>query len=259
MSKCTAARALLLFCSTLIMLPALSHAADPDPSQRLLQMLDYVGVDYPPTVADGEVIDPVEYAEMQEFSGEIMNLLNGLPPHEGKATMLENGAEILQSISQRMPGEGVSRLTQALKEAMIANYAIVVGPKKAPDMGGVQALFEANCAACHGVMGYGDGPLAKGMEPPPGDFHDMSRQYTRSIYDLYNTITLGVPETPMASFAHLSDEQRWALAMMLGRYSVSDEQVTRGKTLWQQGVLRKVDGMGSVEEVSERILAVLRD
>ncbi len=27
----------------------------------------------------------------------------------------------------------------------------------------------------------------------------------------------------------------------------------------QQGVLRKVDGMGSVEEVSERILAVLRD
>ena len=43
--------------------------------QRLLQMLDYVGVDYPPTVENGEVVDPVEYAEMEEFSGEIINLL----------------------------------------------------------------------------------------------------------------------------------------------------------------------------------------
>ena len=33
-------------------------------SQRLMQMLDYVGVDYPPTVRDGVMIDPVEYEEM---------------------------------------------------------------------------------------------------------------------------------------------------------------------------------------------------
>ena len=231
-------RAVLLSALLMLQSPLLAQAVENDPSQRLLQMLDYVGVDYPPTVAEGEVIDPVEYAEMQEFSGEIINLLNKLPPHEGRRVMLDNGAEIQRGISQRIPGEAVSRLTQALKEALISNYAIVVGPKKAPDMGGVQALFEANCAACHGVMGYGDGPLARGMEPPPGDFHDMSRQYTRSVYDLYNTITLGVPETPMSSFAHLSEDQRWALALMIGRYSVTDQQVARGEMLWQQGVLR---------------------
>lgn len=218
--------------------PALLQAADNDPSQRLLQMLDYVGVDYPPTVENGVVVDEVEYAEMQEFSGEIINLLKMMPEHEGKPGMLANGADIQQGISERVPGEAISRLTQSLKKAMISNYNIVVGPKKTPDMTGVQALFESSCASCHGVMGYGDGPLAQGMEPPPGDFHDMSRQYTRSIYDLYNTITLGVPETPMVSFAHLSDDQRWALAMMIGQYSVSDEQVARGKSLWQQGVLR---------------------
>ncbi len=228
----------LLSVLSLLLTPIVSQAVENDPSQRLLQMLDYVGVDYPPTVLDGEIIDPVEYAEMQEFSGEIINLLKKLPGHESKAVMLANGAEIQRGISQRVHGEEISRLTQALKEALISNYAIVVGPKKAPDMNGVQALFEANCASCHGVMGYGDGPLAKGMEPPPGNFHEMSRQYTRSIYDLYNTITLGVPETPMISFAHLSDDQRWALAMMIGQYSVSGEQQIRGKTLWQQGVLR---------------------
>jgi len=216
----------------------LSQAAVDDPSQRLLQMLDYVGVDYPPTVENGEVVDPVEYAEMQEFSGEIINLLRKMPQHEGKRILLSNAAEIQSGISQRIIGEDINRLTQAMKAALISDYNIVVGPKKAPDMTSVQALFESNCASCHGVMGLGDGPLAKGMEPAPGNFHDMSRQYTRSIYDLYNTITLGVPETPMLSFAHLSDDQRWALAMMIGRYSVSEAQLTSGKNLWQQGVLR---------------------
>lgn len=237
----------LKFSKLLILVPVLlllhwsvvSQAAVSDPSQRLLQMLDYVGVDYPPTVENGEVVDPVEYAEMQEFSAEIINLLRKMPHHEGKRILLSNAAEIQSGISQRITGEDITRLTQALKAALISNYNIVVGPKKAPDMTVVQALFESNCSSCHGVMGYGDGPLANGMEPPPGNFHDMSRQYTRSIYDLYNTITLGVPETPMLSFAHLSDDQRWALAMMIGRYSVSEAQISSGKTLWQQGALRK--------------------
>ncbi len=239
MSKFNFPRALALLSVLLILLrPTASPAAESDPSQRLLQMLDYVGVDYPPTVLDGAVIDEVEYAEMLEFSGEILNLMNKLPAHEAKNAMLATGAEIQRGINQRVVGDEVARLTQALKEELIASYAIVVGPKKAPDMSGVQALFESSCAACHGVMGYGDGPLARGMEPPPGDFHDMSRQYTRSVYDLYNTITLGVPETPMTSFAHLSEDQRWALAMLISQYSVTDDQAASGKTLWQQGMLR---------------------
>jgi high-affinity iron transporter len=231
---------LLITAPLLMMLgwPAVSQAVPDDPSQRLLQMLDYVGVDYPPTVAEGQVVDPVEYAEMEEFSGEIIILLQKMPAQEGKRVLLANAEQIQAGISQRINGEDITRLTQALKEALISNYNIVVGPKKVPDMAGTQALYESNCASCHGIMGYGDGPLANGMEPPPGDFHDMSRQYTRSIYDLYNTITLGVPETPMASFAHLSDDQRWALAMMLSRYSISDEQLATGRRLWERGVLR---------------------
>lgn len=231
---------LLLVIPVLLMLhwPMVSQAAVNDPSQRLMQMLDYVGVDYAPTVVNGEVVDPVEYAEMEEFSGEIINLLKKMPAHEDKRILLANAAEIQSGISRRVNGEDISRLTQALKQALISNYDIVVGPHKAPDMTGVQTLFESNCASCHGIMGYGDGPLANGMEPPPGNFHDMGRQYRRSIYDLYNTITLGVPETPMISFAHLSDEQRWALAMMVGRYSIDDELLATGKTLWQQGLLR---------------------
>ncbi|MBT8126153.1 MAG: cytochrome c/FTR1 family iron permease [Gammaproteobacteria bacterium] len=218
--------------------PLSSLAADDDPSQRLLQMLDYVGVDYPPTVDNGQIIDPVEYAEMEEFSGEIVALLQQMPERPGKKILIANAAEIQNNISQRLHGDDISRLTQALKSALISDYNIVVGPTKLPDMTDVQALFESDCASCHGVSGHGDGPLAKGMEPQPGDFHDLSRQYTRSIYDLYNTITLGVPETPMVSFAHLSEEQRWALAMLVSRFTISDDQRAQGMQLWQQGTLR---------------------
>ena len=101
--------------------PGLSLAAAGDPSQRLLQMLDYVGVDYPPTVENSVVVDPVEYAEMQEFSGEIINLLNKLPEHEGRDAMLATGADIERGISERVHGDEVSALTQALKKALISN------------------------------------------------------------------------------------------------------------------------------------------
>ena len=88
-----AAPILLIFCW-----PAASQATVDDPSQRLLQMLDYVGVDYPPTVENGQVVDPVEYAEMEEFSGEIINLLQKMPEREGKQVLLANAAEIHHKI-----------------------------------------------------------------------------------------------------------------------------------------------------------------
>jgi mono/diheme cytochrome c family protein len=37
-----------------------------------------------------------------------------------------------------------------------------------PDAG--KALFEANCASCHGVSGKGDGPVGAALNPPPRDF-----------------------------------------------------------------------------------------
>lgn len=32
------------------------------------------------------------------------------------------------------------------------------------------ALFQANCATCHGPGGKGDGPVGKALQPPPRDF-----------------------------------------------------------------------------------------
>ncbi|MCW8922205.1 MAG: FTR1 family protein [Gammaproteobacteria bacterium] len=225
----------LLIAVFLLAMPVASFA---DSSQRLIQMLDYIGVDYSPTVENGEVIDDVEYAEMQEFSGLLDGLIQGMPEGADKKPLLETARQIRDGIEQRVAGAQISELTQQLKIDLINIYNISVGPSKAPDDSGVQTLYESECSSCHGVLGYGDGPMASTQSIPPSDFHDMERQYTRSIYDLYNTISLGVDGTPMKAFGHLSDEQRWALAISVSRFSGTQEQREAGKSLWQQGNLR---------------------
>lgn len=207
-------------------------------AQRLIQMLDYIGVDYPPTVSNGEIIDDVEYREMKEFSNELRNLLEAMPANPDKPRLLAIADQVRQGIEKRIQGEEISHLTQSLKAELITNYRLVVGPGKLPDLANVQALYEYNCAGCHGITGNGDGRLATGMEPAPSNFHDMSRQYSRSVYDLYNTISLGVAGTPMPAFQQLSDDQRWALAFMVSEFSGNAQQREAGKAIWKQGEVK---------------------
>ena len=194
--------------------PAVSLA---DPSQRLVQMLDYIGVDYPPTIENGEIVNTVEYAEMQEFSAMLSGMIEAMPENAARSTLFEVATQIHDGIEQRIEGEKIAMLSHQLKADLIAAYEISVGPAKAPDLVSTQALYESECSSCHGVLGYGDGPLASVQAIPPSDFHDMERQYSRSIFDLYNTISLGVDGTPMEAFDQLSEEQRWALSIMVSR------------------------------------------
>ncbi len=57
----------------------------------------------------------------------------------------------------------------------------------------------------------------------------------RSLYGLYNTITLGVNGTPMRAFTELSESDRWALAFFVANLRAGTDQVARGEALWKQG------------------------
>ena len=53
----------------LVACPWLANATN---IQQLIQLTDYVGVDYAVAVLDGEIISPGEYSEMQDFSSAIV-------------------------------------------------------------------------------------------------------------------------------------------------------------------------------------------
>ncbi len=76
-------------------------------------------------------------------------------------------------------------------------------------------IYTANCAACHGDEGEGDGPAAVALEKPPADLHE---DHVQDLSDgaLFYIITHGRAETPMPAWEEVLDEdQRWNVVNFL--------------------------------------------
>ncbi len=215
-----------LLLALLLMVSAWAQAADAD---RALHLLSYMGVDYPMTVSAGQVIDEEEYAEQVEFAAALKDILKGLPEKPQKAALLTRLDALEQAILARHPGQDVQLMTRSLSQAITEAYDLVLSPRMAPDPALAKNLYQQQCAACHGESGQGDGPAGQGMEPAPANFHDAERLAQLSIFNLYNTITLGVEGTGMASYANtLTDKERWQLATYVAGYG-QDEPDVDGK------------------------------
>ena len=58
-------------------------------------------------------------------------------------------------------------------------------------------VYAANCAACHGARGYGDGPAAAQLSPRPADLSWLSR--SRMVGDQYIDWTVAEGGQPVGS------------------------------------------------------------
>lgn len=214
---------------------AVAAQADDEKAQTIVHMLDYVGVDYPEFVRDSRVVNAEEYAEQREFATQAVILLGTLPVVPEQPLLLQQARRLLARIDAKAPGEEVSMLAGQLRVGVIQAWKLVVAPQQPPALQQAEQLFAQHCALCHGTQGRGDGPLAKGMEPTPRDLHDEARMRQRSLYGLYNTISLGVHGTPMRAFTEFSEADRWSLAFFVGSLRADSETVAKGETLWRQG------------------------
>ena len=79
-----------------------------------------------------------------------------------------------------------------------------------------QERYDIYCSPCHGLAGYGDGPVAKradalqeGTWTPPSSYHtDLVR--SRPVGHIFNTITNGIRNMP-AYAAQIPAADRWAI------------------------------------------------
>lgn len=240
-------------CLLFAAVPAWSAAADGEEVRPILQMIDYVGVEYPEFVRDGEVLNEAEYAEQVEFALLIRERLESLPEKPAKGEALEIARRLERAIGDKAPGKEVVGLIAGLRERILESYPIEVAPQEAPrDIAGAAPLYQQQCAGCHGAEGGGDGPLAAGMEPPPINFRDQARANQQSVFGLFNTITLGVDGTPMPGFAHLSEADRWRLAFYVGQLAYSDEEKQAGAAIWrgEAGVREAVPDLRTLSRLS---------
>lgn len=207
----------VVFLFTALMLFARPLLAD---TQQLLQLIDYVGVDYSGAVVNGQVVDDAEYAEMLDFSSGIAQQLADLPPHEVKTALAEKSHLLSSLVQQKASTKEVRQLTADMHQKIIAAYQIMVVPRKQPDLKKAAVLYSEHCASCHGSGGFGDGPAAANMDPSPINFHDIARYKQRTLYGLHSTITQGVKDTAMQGYPLLSDDERWSLAFYVGSLAV---------------------------------------
>lgn len=234
----------LLFC----LLMTASSLATPISGPQLMQLVDYVGVDYEEAIdGKGDVINPSEYAEMVEFSATILAAVNALPESDKKATLIAQAEELQHLVNTKASLSAVRVQTHALTEALRTVLNVVLTPTHEPNLAAAKQLYQANCVACHGEKGGGDGVLAKTMDPSPTNFLDSNRMNQLSVFAIYNTITIGVDGTGMASYAKtMTEDERWSLAFYISGLLNSDKTIAKGKKVWESGKQEAVPDLNAL-------------
>ena len=149
-------------------------AAQPaERAQTILHMLDYVAVDYPEFVRDGKVLDQSEYDEQLEFVTQVRALLEHLAARPERGELLARADRLVALVKDKRPGAGGggSRRPSCAGPSSRPT-AWRSRPSARPISGRRAALYTAQCAACHGATGRGDGPAGQGLDPRPSNFHD---------------------------------------------------------------------------------------
>ena len=211
---------------------AAQHAAPQ--VQTIWKLLDYLAVDYAGAVEDGQIVDEFEFTEMQEFSADVTQRLQELPAHAQQADLLQAAAVLQQLIADKDAAERVAQQARQLAEDLLQVYPVPRAPEKLPELSQAGALYQTHCASCHGITGAADGPQAAELDPPPIAFDDLSRARQRSLFALQQVIEQGLEGTSMASYAHLPEAERWALAFYIGQFAFDQNMAARGEQLWQE-------------------------
>jgi len=156
----------------------------------------------------------------------------------------------------------VGAVADSIKSKMMTAYHIVPYPRQLPSFEAGRLLFAQNCSQCHGEAGKGDGPGRQSMnpkQPVPANFTDAEFMSGLSPFKAFNAISFGVENTAMASFAALSEDQRWQLAFYVFSLRFSQDQAKSGEALLQKkklpGELTDVATLSTLtdDQLSEKV------
>ncbi|WP_046970854.1 FTR1 family protein [Dyella japonica] len=251
----------LILALALASAPVHAQSAPDDPAASVpqtWQMLDYLAADYAGAVKHGEVVSASEYDEMREFARHARNRVQALPTSPATPALREQADTLVALIDAKASEADVARAAHALTDGLLQAYPIPTAPSKAPDLAHGAAVYQAQCALCHGATGHGDGPAGLQLSPRPIDFTNAARADQRSALSLYEVITQGVAGTPMASYAQtLSSDERWSLAYYVGTLAYP-EAASQGEQAWH-GDARARGAIASPNELARARVSSLAD
>lgn len=195
--------------------------------RALVHLLDYLAADYAGAVENGKVKDQGEYNEQVEFSQLVVESAASLKSSPNYPALEKQVHRLKDLIAKKENAAVVSKLAIEIKQSALQMAKLDVAPSAWSDLKNGKRIFEAQCAACHGVKGEGDGPAAKGLDPAPRNFHDDVYMREISAFHNFNVIRLGIPGTGMVAFPTISDKDTWDLAFYI--LSIRHQNKAAGK------------------------------
>ena len=191
------------------------RAADsPEANQRLVFLLQYLATDYDRAVHDGEIVDSLEYAEMERFSREATVIYQATTAIQPRT--LEKLNQLRQLIAGKAALSSIRQICAELVAILVKEKNLLVFPQRAPELASGKELFRENCASCHGALGAGDGPAADTLNPKPRDFTAPERMNDCAPLQFYQAVTFGIEGTAMPSFAQaFTPDECWNVAFYL--------------------------------------------
>ncbi|MCI0690742.1 cytochrome c [candidate division KSB1 bacterium] len=189
-------------------------AGSSESNQRLIFLLQYLAADYDRAVQNGQIIDSLEYGEMQRFSRDAARIYQSSTGVQQQT--LNKLRQLEDLIAARAALPQIRKICEETTAILVKEKDLSVAPRRTPDLGYGKILFEENCASCHGLRGAGNGPAADTLNPRPRDFTDPERMNVLTPWQFYHAITFGVEGTAMPSFSEAwAPRPRWNLAFYL--------------------------------------------
>lgn len=209
-----------------------SSAAQDHPGKRLAGIVAVALDEYAKGVDQrGRLIAASEYDEAASFlvdAREVAGRLTG--GHTAQVRALVD--TIAAAVRAKVPPVALEVIHQRLVAALGPDAALDM-PTRRVDLARGQALFGANCAACHGAMAEGNGPAAKGLAAQPPTLVGAA-MHEKAPATMYRVVSVGVAGTAMAGWASsFSPDDRWDIVHYLASLRSTADQVARGDSIWK--------------------------
>jgi len=231
--------------------------AQEGPAKRLSSIVGVAIEEYGKAIdARGKLISDIEYDETVSFlqdAKEVAARLSGARASTAQAVLDSLTAAV---IAKRPPQE-LTALHQRFSAALGTEGALDL-PTKPIDLVDGRAIYERNCASCHGALGRGDGAAAVGMTPPPPAIGTREAMHDVSPALMYRIVSVGIAGTTMTGWAErLTANERWNVVAYVNSLRSSPAQVAEGEGRYTQQCVQCHGPTGSDDGVAAATLSKL--